>query len=113
MYFQSFRIIISGPLGFSQDWISESHNQRKLVDIEPYLMHAEKPFFFAGSMLKSLGEKIWSQLNLIKVIDTFIRNMFYSQWIISCMSFFGAVLHVHDFYLIYTHYSVPRLTPKD
>jgi hypothetical protein len=36
---------------------------RKLVDIEPYyLMHAGK---------LSHGGKIWSQLNLIKVIDTF------------------------------------------
>jgi DNA-repair protein XRCC1 len=44
MYFQSYRIIVSGPLAFSQDWISESHKQRKLVDIEPYLMHAGKPW---------------------------------------------------------------------
>ncbi|XP_062228016.1 DNA-repair protein XRCC1-like isoform X3 [Phragmites australis] len=28
----------------SKDWISESHRQRKLVDIEPYLMHAGKPW---------------------------------------------------------------------
>lgn len=28
----------------SKDWISESHMQRKLVDIEPYLMHAGKPW---------------------------------------------------------------------
>ncbi|KAK3128371.1 hypothetical protein QOZ80_6BG0460630 [Eleusine coracana subsp. coracana] len=26
----------------SKDWISESHRQRKLIDIEPYLMHAGK-----------------------------------------------------------------------
>ncbi|KAL6861528.1 hypothetical protein ACP4OV_017228 [Aristida adscensionis] len=32
--------IISKALG----WISESHRQRKLVDIEPYLMHAGKPW---------------------------------------------------------------------
>ncbi|CAL5044672.1 unnamed protein product [Urochloa decumbens] len=28
----------------SKDWISESHKQRKLMDIEPYLMHAGKPW---------------------------------------------------------------------
>ncbi|GJN00955.1 hypothetical protein PR202_ga18182 [Eleusine coracana subsp. coracana] len=28
----------------SKDWISESHRQRKLIDIEPYLMHAGKPW---------------------------------------------------------------------
>lgn len=28
----------------SKEWISESHSQRKLVDIEPYLMHAGKPW---------------------------------------------------------------------
>ncbi|KAF8697645.1 hypothetical protein HU200_035834 [Digitaria exilis] len=28
----------------SKDWISECHKQRKLVDIEPYLMHAGKPW---------------------------------------------------------------------
>ncbi|PAN25857.1 hypothetical protein PAHAL_4G329900 [Panicum hallii] len=28
----------------SKDWISESHKQRKLVDIEPYLMHAGRPW---------------------------------------------------------------------
>ncbi|TKW19602.1 hypothetical protein SEVIR_4G031100v4 [Setaria viridis] len=28
----------------SKDWICESHKQRKLVDIEPYLMHAGKPW---------------------------------------------------------------------
>jgi DNA-repair protein XRCC1 len=27
-----------------QDWILESHSQRKLVDIEPYLMHVGKPW---------------------------------------------------------------------
>jgi hypothetical protein len=31
-------------LAFSQDWIFESHKQRKLVDIEPFLMHAGKPW---------------------------------------------------------------------
>ncbi|KAI3455390.1 hypothetical protein Pfo_012053 [Paulownia fortunei] len=28
----------------SKDWISECYNQRKLVDIEPYLLHAGKPW---------------------------------------------------------------------
>ncbi|XP_052157875.1 DNA-repair protein XRCC1 isoform X1 [Oryza glaberrima] len=28
----------------SKDWILESHSQRKLVDIEPYLMHVGKPW---------------------------------------------------------------------
>uniref|UniRef100_A0A0A9G7I1 BRCT domain-containing protein n=1 Tax=Arundo donax TaxID=35708 RepID=A0A0A9G7I1_ARUDO len=28
----------------SKDWISESHRQRKLVDTEPYLMYAGKPW---------------------------------------------------------------------
>lgn len=28
----------------SKEWISESHSQRKLVDIEPYLMHVGKPW---------------------------------------------------------------------
>jgi len=28
----------------AKEWISESHSQRKLVDIEPYLMHAGKPW---------------------------------------------------------------------
>ncbi|VAI69841.1 unnamed protein product [Triticum turgidum subsp. durum] len=27
-----------------KEWISESHSQRKLVDIEPYLMHAGNPW---------------------------------------------------------------------
>ncbi|XP_037460536.1 DNA-repair protein XRCC1-like isoform X1 [Triticum dicoccoides] len=28
----------------AKEWISESHSQRKLVDIEPYLMHAGNPW---------------------------------------------------------------------
>ncbi|KAK1604130.1 hypothetical protein QYE76_027803 [Lolium multiflorum] len=28
----------------AKEWISESHSQKKLVDIEPYLMHAGKPW---------------------------------------------------------------------
>ena len=35
-------IIVSGPLALSQDWISKSHKQRKLVDSEPCLMQAGK-----------------------------------------------------------------------
>jgi hypothetical protein len=31
-------------LAFSQDWIFESYKQKKLVDIEPFLMHAGKPW---------------------------------------------------------------------
>jgi hypothetical protein len=38
------KIIVSCHHTFSQDWITESHKQRKLVDIEPYLMHAGKPW---------------------------------------------------------------------
>lgn len=29
---------------FGQDWIAECYNQRQLIDIEPYLMHAGKPW---------------------------------------------------------------------
>ncbi|PIN03303.1 hypothetical protein CDL12_24172 [Handroanthus impetiginosus] len=33
-----------GGTVISKDWISECYNQRKLVDIEPYLLHAGKPW---------------------------------------------------------------------
>ncbi|TVT97524.1 hypothetical protein EJB05_57228 [Eragrostis curvula] len=42
----------------SKDWISESHRQRKLVDIEPYLMHAGKPWRKNKELVESdIGQK--------------------------------------------------------
>ncbi|XP_062233634.1 DNA-repair protein XRCC1-like [Phragmites australis] len=37
----------------SKDWISESHRQKKLVDIEPYLMHAGKPWRKINELVES------------------------------------------------------------
>ncbi|KAL6606225.1 hypothetical protein ACP70R_041878 [Stipagrostis hirtigluma subsp. patula] len=39
------------------DWISESHRQRKLVDIEPYLMHAGKPWRKNNELVESDQEQ--------------------------------------------------------
>ncbi|KAL8458143.1 hypothetical protein ACS0TY_035032 [Phlomoides rotata] len=41
---KSRQVKADGGTVISKDWISECYNQRKLVDIEPFLLHAGKPW---------------------------------------------------------------------